>query len=65
MRLFYNRTSMKDDALIDSYGIADGTVMGLVPRLRSRVRTRRTDYIGSTTFLINDYFSESSKSSDE
>ena len=53
MRLICNGIIMEDDILICSYGITNGTVMHLIPRLRGGARTRRTAYVDPIPFLMN------------
>ena len=55
MRLICNGTIMEDDRLISSYGVINGTVMYLDPRLRDGARTRRTAYVDTISFLMNHF----------
>ena len=55
---------MEDDALISLYTLPYDRFFHLVPPPRGGARTRRSYYV-EIPFLMNDYSSESSKSSDE
>ena len=44
MRVICNSIVIEDGRVISSYGITNGTIIHLVPRLRGGARTRRTTY---------------------
>ena len=67
MRLVCNGIVIEDERVISSYGITNGTIMHLVPRLRGGARTRRTGYVEPIPYLMTDTSSDedSDEDSDE